>query len=358
MVYLIFDTNIWIYLANGHDPYSKSERNNNHFEFLQTLKNLRKDNKIRILVNDIITNEWKRNKSNVHNRITKLKRKLACADNSVKDILKYTTRFNGLTEEYKEGLKEEIQANQDHIKNVEDLLFSDCINTGLSDSLKLKVFQLAVDKLVPLHKGKNNIGDISILLSSYEYLKENMEYDLPAYFVSNNWQDFTDEIDKDSFHPEINNMLSNVNIQYERILPKAIKLTKETISEFEEYLQQQHYLDSIYFSCLEPLCHVSESFEPFGYLDRELKVFYRSILERDPNQLELYEFEIPDYLTDRTTKSGQCFLCGTIHLICTECGELNYWNWDNEEIICTECNCEMQLSNDYDLNVIVNKIAR
>ncbi len=71
-------------------------------------------------------------------------------------------------------------------------------------------------------KGKNNVADITILLSSYEYLKEYMEYELTAYFVSNNWQDFTDEKDKDSFHPEINKMLKGVDIKYERILPKAL----------------------------------------------------------------------------------------------------------------------------------------
>ncbi len=154
MVYLIFDTNIWIYLANGHDPLSNSDNSNKHFEFLETLEFLRNENKIRILINDVILEEWNRNKANVYQKITKLQRKLDSADNSVKDILKYASEFDGLAEKYKEGLNIEIEANKRHIQNVEDFLLSECINTGISDSLKLQVFELAINKDVPLHKRK------------------------------------------------------------------------------------------------------------------------------------------------------------------------------------------------------------
>jgi len=358
MVYLIFDTNIWIYLANGHDPLSNSDNSNKHFEFLETLEVLRNENKIRILINDIIIEEWKRNKQNVFQKINKLQRKLDNADNSIKDFLRYTPEFDGLSEKYKEGLKLEIEANRNHINNVEDFLLSECINTGIEDSVKLQAFQMAIDKDVPLHKGKNNIGDITILLSSYEYLKEYMEYELPVYFVSNNWQDYTDEKDKDSFHPEIEKLLKGVKIEYERVLPRALKLTEDSIVELEKYLEEQQHLESIYFTCLEPLCHGSESFEPYGYLDHELNVKYRSIFEKDPNQLELFDYQIPEHLTNKKTKTGECVICQTIHVLCPECDELNYWNWDSDEIKCRECETKMELNHTYDdLSLIVNNLT-
>lgn len=359
MVYLIFDTNIWIYLANGHDPLANSDNSNKHFEFLETLEYLRNTDKISILINDIIIDEWNRNKQNVFQKINKLQRKLDNADNAIKDILRYSTGFDGLSDKYKEGLRQEIEANRNHIKNVEDFLFSECINTGIEQSVKLQVYQMAVDKDVPLHKGKNNLSDITILLSAYEYLKTYMEYELPVYFVSNNWQDFTDEKDKDSFHPEIKKLLKDVKIEYERVLPKAIKLTEEAVEEIEKYLEEQHYLESIYFTCLEPLCHGSESFQPYGYLDHELDVKYKSILERDPNQLELFDFQVPEQLINRKTKTGECVICQTIHVLCPECGELNYWNWDTDEIQCRECETKMELSHSYDnLNLIVNNLIK
>lgn len=358
MVYLIFDTNIWIYLANGHDPLSNSDSGSKHFEFLDTLEHLRNENKIQILINDIIIEEWKRNKHHVNQKITKLRRKLNDADKSVKNILRYTSAFDGLADEYKKGIEAEIEANIRHIKNVEELLFSECINTEISDSTKLKIFERAVNKEVPFHKGKNNIADLTILLSSYEYLKNHVENELPVYFVSNNWQDFTDGNDKDSFHPEIKKLISDVEIKYERILPKAIKLTEDAILELEEYLKEQKYLDSIYFNCIEPLCHGSEGFEPYGHLDHELKVHYRSIIERDPNQLELFDYQPPSDLMEQTTKTGECVICNTIHVLCPECGELCYWNWDNDEIKCGNCETLMELSSRYDgLSVIINNMT-
>ncbi|WP_421976838.1 PIN domain-containing protein [Roseivirga seohaensis] len=358
MVYIIFDTNIWIYLANGYDPTSKTDSGSKHFEFLDTLKALRRDGKIEILINDIVIKEWKRNRHHVNQKIDKLKRKLADADKAVRDILKYAMSADDLSEKYKTGIEAEIQLNIDHIKNVEDFLTNECINTEISELIKLEIFDLAVNKEVPFHKGKNNIADIAILMSSYHYLVDHMEFDLPVYFVSNNWQDFTDGNDKNSFHPEIQNMLKNVDIKYERILPKAIELTKGIIIELDQYLAEKEYLNTIYFQCLEPLCHSSDSFQPYGYLDSELNVFYRSIVNRIPNQLELFEYTPPSELIHKKTKAGECVVCHTVHVHCPECSELCYLNWDDSQIRCFECDTSMELSNEFDdLSIIVNNLT-
>jgi hypothetical protein len=91
LIYLILDTNNWIYLANGLDPINNKHHDSLHFDLLQSLVNLTDNNKILVLVNDIVLDEWNRNKIHCYAKIKSLENKLLNKINVLKDIEKYTT---------------------------------------------------------------------------------------------------------------------------------------------------------------------------------------------------------------------------------------------------------------------------
>ena len=62
MNYLILDTNIWIYLANGHYAQNAQHSEQTHSTLLSRLTEKLKNEEIRVVVNDIIVQEWDRNK--------------------------------------------------------------------------------------------------------------------------------------------------------------------------------------------------------------------------------------------------------------------------------------------------------
>lgn len=240
MIYLILDTNNWIYLANGLDPIKNKHHDNLHFELLKSLKELTTESKIQILVNDIILTEWNRNKEHCNLKIKGLENKLLNKEGAFKDIAKYAkTNVLQIQDEYVKGLESEIQLNKKHIQNVEDFLLNDCIKVEVTQELKQLIFDLAIKNEAPFHNKKNNVGDAAILLSSVEFLKNNKSFfGNTAFFISNNIEEYTDGIDTKSFHPQLKKLLHQVDIQFERILPSALNISKKVIKEMDEFIVQ------------------------------------------------------------------------------------------------------------------------
>ena len=237
MIYLILDTNNWIYLANGLDPINNKHHDSLHFELLQSLLDLTNDKKIQVLVNDIVLDEWNRNKIHCYAKIKSLKNKLLNKTNAFKDIEKYaTSNVQQLQNEYSAGIENEILKNNHHIQNVEDFLHNKCIKTEISESLKVLIFELSIKNEPPFHNKKNNVGDAAILLSSVNYLKENDSvWGNPAIFISNNIEEYTDGENLTEFHPHLRTLTSPVDIKFERVLPSALNISKKVIVQMKEF---------------------------------------------------------------------------------------------------------------------------
>ncbi|HMK17148.1 MAG TPA: PIN domain-containing protein [Chitinophagaceae bacterium] len=238
MIYLVLDTNNWIYLANGLDPISNKHHDNLHFELLQSLIDLTNDKKVQVLVNDIILQEWDRNKMHCYTKIKTLEHKLANKENTFKDIEKYSkSDVLKLQKEYSEGLESEIQRNKEHIQKVEDFLRNNCITTEITNDLKVLIFELSVKNEAPFHNNKNNSGDAAILLASVNYLKQiESSWNNSAFFISNNIEEFTDGKELNDFHPHIKTLIAPVNIKFQRVLPRALNISKQVIAQMEEFI--------------------------------------------------------------------------------------------------------------------------
>jgi len=237
LIYLILDTNNWIYLANGLDPISNKHHDDLHYELLKSLKELKDKKQAQVIINEIIVTEWKRNKEHCKAKIKKLEQKLTNKDNAFKEIEKYTKAdIKQLQEEFIQSIKEEISQNEAHIQNVEDFIFNECVKVEISQEIKLRVFDLSINNQAPFHNKKNNVGDAAILLSAVEYLKNRQDYfGYKAFFISNNIEEYTDSKNSKEFHPQLTALLSEVNIQFERVLPSALNISKQIITEMKEF---------------------------------------------------------------------------------------------------------------------------
>jgi len=346
MIYLILDTNIWLYLANGIDPISNQtdrQHENLHFKLLAQLKELKEKGDISILVNDIIIEEWKRNKEHCNIKIKKLTRKLEDQRSVLSEIKKYVqSNTDEIQEEYIEGIQRDIKENEEHIQNVEDFLFNECTKIDISEELKIRIFNLSVSKKVPFHNKRNNIADAAILFSAVSYVNREAIFDeSAAIFVSNNIEDFTDGKNTEDFHPDLKGHVDQV--RFERILPKALKVSKDIILQIEEYNNYQKWLETVSFSCRTPYCEGHEDFSPWGYLDTQATVKFKSQEIDNSDQLELFE-EIPRLpKKNKTVGIGSCVVCETLHIECPECNELIYVEDPNEEFECDYCNTKMEI---------------
>ncbi|WP_221389947.1 PIN domain-containing protein [Dyadobacter sp. NIV53] len=85
-IYLILDTNIWLYLANNLDPYNARSDEETHFLLYEKLEKLVLDRSIKILINDIILDEWKRNKAQTLLSVQKHSNKLKTDIDSLQRI--------------------------------------------------------------------------------------------------------------------------------------------------------------------------------------------------------------------------------------------------------------------------------
>jgi hypothetical protein len=362
MIYLIIDTNIWLYLANGLDTLTGKHSDEQHFKLLEELRQLKESNDICIIVNEVIFEEWKRNKEICKIKIEKLKKKLNNPDEHFRELKKYVkSETQTLQNEYIEGIKADIKANEEHIQKVEEFLLNDCIKVEITDKLKTLIFDLSVQKNAPFHNKKNNIADACILFSAREYIKNQPFYlDDSAIFVSNNFDDFTDGKNRDDFHPEIKEIIKPVLISYERILPKALKISKEIIIEIEEYHKHEKWLESVYFSCRTSWCEGHKDFSPWGYLDTRIDVKYKSDELIDPRQLDLFP-DMPRLIREKISVGvGTCVVCETLHTECPECGALTYIEDYLDEFECMECFVKLKLIHDSDggMSLLVNDIYR
>ncbi len=316
MVYLVLDTNIWIYLANGFDTSSNKFHDNHHFNLLDQLMNLTADGDICILVNEIIIEEWQRNKVNAEQKIKLLNNRLT-NPSVFKELSKYVkSPLQQIKDEYHNAIKAEIAANENHIRLVEKFLFTDCQKIEISDVVKLKVYGLAKEKKAPFHNDRNNFADATILFSVQDFFRDyTWRYGDTIIFVSNNINEFTNGDNLDAFHPQIVEALDGISIQYNRRLPSALKISEDIIMEIDSY-NQNKLVNHGPVRCMMSFCRY-ENFE----LESDMEVRYQVDEDISPNQISLF----PKMLK-RSRRSyisyHWCPRCETVHFECPKCLEV------------------------------------
>jgi len=372
MIYIVFDTNIWVYLANGYDSekdnYYQGVFSEHHFDLLVVLKEKVGNNNYKILVNDLIFKEWERNKHNTEALINFLelrKREVLESAKLVKAFIPnedFVTQ-KGLIEKAVKSIDEKIERNKKHIQEVEKFLKNQCLKIPISDEVIKKVSTFAMEKSVaPFLRDKNNFPDAVILYSSVEYLADKLSIDEGrGIFVSNNYKDFANEENKDVFHTDIRNIIGKLELTYERHLARVIGLSENLQEDIEYFLDlKREILEESHFYCQSPICQGNEHFYPGGYFDTKIRVAESVEEFEDPNQLKLFPLQKLSVEDDENIKSvdiGRCDSCGTMHICCPDCNSLMIDFDDLEEYYCRDCEIafEIKYSQRNKDNVIIKK---
>lgn len=338
MIYLILDTNIWIYLANGFNSMTNQLDPNSqlHFELYEKLKQKTDDKEFVILTNYIIRLEWERNKKAAFANIGKLeeiKKKQISALVDQRKLLG-EEHFKEECRKTNDTFDDAVSLNRLHIENIENFMKS-CIEVPVSDKLKLELTERAISKdKAPFLYDKNNFADAAILLSAADYLRLNMTPVSYAVFVSNNHKEFGDSIGSNDFHKDLKEYLSGLNIDYHKHLNNLLELTEEleyAIEAFHEHQRGQDY----YFECLSPFCGTKNGYEAFGYYKNKVRI--ASTAEQNVDQLSLFEGHDLHKIDATYVLEGNCTTCSIYHVQCPCCEKLLIDINGNDSYFCNLC---------------------
>jgi hypothetical protein len=182
MIYLTFDSNIWIYLLD------ESWREDNALDYLEHWIS---EKHVKILLPNLILTEWDN-----HKEKEKEERKKTLRDffSMAEEILP-----SSFFDDYKRPDKQsEIIESQ--FNRIENLLRTDAELIDISSEVKNKAIERSIKKDAPMHKNKNSVADTLIILSLLEFAKENQQDEY--IFLSENIDDFFEIENKKNNKPK------------------------------------------------------------------------------------------------------------------------------------------------------------
>ena len=230
MVHLILDTNIWIFLTK---PNFKSA-----WDKLQEMFN---NGEVGIYHNDIIIKEWNRNKSST---IRSLAESIKSASKSAEIIKDYLiepekTKFEKILTKYKQEEAKRLNLANLHVEAVEKFLLR-TTKVSVSDSLKLEVVQMALDKSVPFSTNKNNIADTLILFNLTDYVHRSNFVLHDVIFISDNYKDFCESASSDDIHPDLKKRIkTGLRLKFTRNIGEALQLAPTLVDEMDLWLESE-----------------------------------------------------------------------------------------------------------------------
>lgn len=193
MIYITFDTNIWIY------SLSDSWKTENELDYLEYWL---ETGKVKVLLPEIIKAEWYRNRDeNVKDR----KKALYDFFNMAKDILPSAFYQEYATPDARNKIVDQQLERINQIINNADII-------TMSDNIPQMIVANGIDKKAPLHK-KSSVADAIIIYSLFEYVEKH-PYN-QYYFVTNNTEDFYIKENKKytQIHPDLKLNFDKLGIQ-------------------------------------------------------------------------------------------------------------------------------------------------
>jgi len=352
--YLIFDTNVWIYLCNGYDIFTGKYdlvKLKIYFKILDALIERVKKGDIEILVNDLIIKEWERNKASSFIHITKIQDKLYQIKVVLDSVNEIIVGEENAIKRIKEKLEVQVEIindlNKKHIEKVENLLYNNTTKIDISNEVRIAATYLAEDKKAPF-KGdkKNSMNDALIFLSSIEHIEKNLivysPFNIPeeidfdssegskdniplfpkSFFISNNKGDFSNPEKIHEIHPDLKEYLNKTNTIY------SINFV-QILNEIEENLITEEEVSKLVgdddFECACQHCGpfgIVQFSNPFFIIDENKPGFDKNQLVIPFGDLEIQFNETDSMASIRT---GECNYCLTNHIICPNCDEITAW---------------------------------
>lgn len=245
MVYLVLDTNIWIYIAEGEHP-----------DITTFILEKVKKSEIILLSNEVILTEWNRHREKALEKgKTKVNTSFTGTVGSFKSLkskLDQTEKeqVDKLSEKYRSFLAADLKEVEERVRRIDQILNGFCVNTDVTPEMKTFASERAVEKKAPFHNSKNNMADCLILLSTLKYIREDEfgKHTENAIFVSNNISDFSEDGKPNELHPDIKLLVDPYHLNFTRNAGEVLKLTDEYVQGINDFL---HYIDDKIIERLE-----------------------------------------------------------------------------------------------------------
>lgn len=183
MTNLLIDTSVWLEIAKT----TKGEKT------LSLLEEFIEENEVTLIVPEIIIEEFNRNKDRI---IVDAGKSLSSHFDKVKEV--FVKHGSGKDKDIViaqlSDLNHKIptlgETVSSSLKRIEKL-FSQCEIIKMTDEIKLRAVQRAIDKKAPFHLSKNSIGDAIIIESFIEYVIQNDSQNFKIFFITENKKDFS-----------------------------------------------------------------------------------------------------------------------------------------------------------------------
>lgn len=226
MIKILIDTCVWLDIAKDYKQQA----------IISVLDELIEEKKLELILPQIIVEEFERNKIRI---VEDSKRSLVGVINRVKEIVNKMGEdddkdkvLHHLSDiQHKSPLLSEYAA-KGSINWITTLL-KQTKAKRVTNAIKLKAAQRAIDKIAPFHRSKNNISDAIIIETYFNALGADNSKSNRFIFVTHNTEDFSHPSgNKNLPHPDFAPFFSNRKSNYYINLAEALKSIKpKLISE-------------------------------------------------------------------------------------------------------------------------------
>jgi len=354
--FVFFDSNTWIYLANGFDVFSNNYLEL-HFKVFEILEKRVLDGSLVIFTNEIIKEEWARHHDDAAKQISIIKGKAK----NYKDQLRSIGAFIGQNQDQIDQLinaideqtNQKIKLHEEHIERVKKFIEKHTDTIEVSDKHRIEASQMAQRKQAPFRGDKSNsMADALILLSITDFLDTSKHIDhgavqyalhedgaIESYFVTSNFGDFAALPDKHTIHPDLVPILARSGTSY---FPSLVPL----INNLEKEFFAQDELRAIEAADCSIHCGVCDSEYASVRFSSPAKLFdpYKLQGSNDPDQLSLFDSETVSTPEEpySNVETAYCENCGTDYVICPNCDAM-FNIKENETTPCPECHYKFLL---------------
>ncbi|MBE4586948.1 hypothetical protein BOO29_18790 [Vibrio navarrensis] len=196
--------------------------------FVSALEELVKTDVVKLVVADLVAEEYERNKEDVANKTA---RRLSQEFKQVKAVV---SEFASANQEQTLEVLNDInarlplltEANYSTINRVEKLIQSaELIN--ISERSKVAAVQRGLDKKAPFHISKNSVADAVIIEQFYEFSLDVDATD-SCFFITHNHNDFSAK-DHRKPHEDFDGIFNRENVYYFNNLASALNIIDEDV---------------------------------------------------------------------------------------------------------------------------------
>lgn len=225
MYYLIIDTCVWIDLCKEFPKVSAK------------LTDLVERGKVRLLLPQIVIDEWNRNKESkivaakLQGIRTRRKHAKELLPLVLEDDAEEFARIVGQIQEREPEIGNQIQRDTEAIESLFD--HASTIKPPITQDVESRAVEFALEKKAPF-KSKNSMADALILFSCVEYV-ENRGLD-NCIFVSSNKRDFSSN-DPSQIHEDLKPVLDGAGVAYFINIGKAVNEIESNLIADEEIRQ-------------------------------------------------------------------------------------------------------------------------